>query len=64
MPYTDYAKRSWSVEPELLIEPRLLHVGSECSEPDWYNLEHSHSACELIYLLEGNESAIISGQRY
>ena len=64
MPYADYTKKKKTADDELNISPRLLYVGSECTEPDWYNLEHSHSACEMIFVTEGSESCIIRGQRY
>lgn len=64
MPYTDYLKKQKTEEDELNIAPRLLHVGSECTEPSWYNLEHAHNSCEIIYVTEGSESTIIRGQRY
>ena len=64
MPYTDYLEKRKTIGDKLNIAPRLLNVGSECTDPFWYNLAHSHAACELLYVTEGSESALICGQRY
>ena len=64
MSYTDYLKMERNETTELCVKPRLLHVGSESTEPSWYNLEHSHNACELIFVLEGGETAAINGRHY
>ena len=64
MPYTDYLEKRKTIGDKLNITPRLLNVGSECTDPFWYNLAHSHAACELLYVTEGSESALICGQRY
>ena len=40
------------------FDPRVLQIGFEHNSPGWYNLEHSHKSCELIYLLKGRESLV------
>ena len=46
------------------FDPRILQIGFEHNSPGWYNLEHSHKSCELIYLLKGRESLVYDGRRY
>ena len=64
MPYKDYRNRNASIEMPFKEIPRLVQVGFEHETPGWYNVEHSHSACELVYLTKGQESAIINEKRY
>lgn len=64
MPYKDYRDKNHSIEMPFKEPPRLVQVGFEHETPGWYNVEHSHSACELVYLTKGQESAIINEKRY
>lgn len=64
MPYKDYRNQKDAIEMPFKEVPRLVQVGFEHETPGWYNVEHSHSACELVYLTKGQESAIINEKRY
>lgn len=46
------------------ISPRLKYTGSVSDDPNWFNIEHSHSFCEILYVLSGQGAVRIRGQEH
>ena len=46
------------------ISPRLKYTGSVSDDPNWFNIEHSHSFCEILYVLSGQGTVRIHGQEH
>lgn len=46
------------------ISPRLKYTGSVSDDPTWFNIEHSHNFCEVLYVLSGCGMVRIQGQDY
>lgn len=46
------------------ISPRLKYTGSVSDDPTWFNIEHSHNFCEILYVLSGQGTVRIYGQEH
>ncbi|MEA5012263.1 MAG: AraC family transcriptional regulator [Angelakisella sp.] len=41
------------------FSPHLLYTGTVIDDPNWFNIEHQHTFCELLYVARGKGHAII-----
>ena len=51
-----YVKRS---ERESLVQPELIYTGLLEDAPNWFNIQHSHDFCEILYVAGGAGEAIL-----
>ena len=56
-----YMKRS---EKENLIQPELIYTGLLEDAPNWYNIQHSHDFCEILYVADGAGEAVLEGKKF
>ena len=56
-----YVKRS---ERESLVQPELIYTGLLEDAPNWFNIQHSHDFCELLYVAGGAGEAILEGKKF
>ena len=47
-----YVKRS---ERESLVQPELIYTGLLEDAPNWFNIQHSHDFCEILYVAGARE---------
>ena len=55
-----YVKRS---ERESLVQPELIYTGLLEDAPNWFNIQHSHDFCEILYVAGGAGEAILEGKK-
>ena len=56
-----YVKRS---ERESLVQPELSYTGLLEDAPNWFNIQHSHDFCEILYVAGGAGEAILEGKKF
>ena len=56
-----YVKRS---ERESLVQPELIYTGLLEDAPNWFNIQHSHDFCEILYVAGGAGDAILEGKKF
>lgn len=56
-----YVKRS---ERESLVQPELIYTGLLEDAPNWFNIQHSHDFCEILYVAGGAGEAILAGKKF
>ena len=56
-----YVKRS---ERESLVQPELIYTGLLEDAPNWFNIQHSHDFCEILYVAGGAAEAILEGKKF
>lgn len=56
-----YVKRS---EWESLVQPELIYTGLLEDAPNWFNIQHSHDFCEILYVAGGAGEAILEGKKF
>lgn len=56
-----YVKRS---ERESLVQPELIYTGLLEDAPNWFNIQHSHDFCEILYVAGGAGEAILQGKKF
>lgn len=56
-----YVKRS---ERENLVQPELIYTGLLEDAPNWFNIQHSHDFCEILYVADGAGEAILEGKKF
>ena len=56
-----YVKRS---ERESLVQPELIYTGLLADAPNWFNIQHSHDFCEILYVAGGAGEAILEGKKF
>ena len=56
-----YVKRS---ERENLVQPELIYTGLLEDAPNWFNIQHSHDFCEILYVAGGAGEAILEGKKF
>lgn len=56
-----YVKRS---ERESLVQPELIYTGLLEDAPNWFNIQHSHDFCEILYEAGGAGEAILEGKKF
>ena len=56
-----YVKRS---ERESLVQPELIYTGLLEDAPKWFNIQHSHDFCEILYVAGGAGEAILEGKKF
>ena len=56
-----YVKRS---ERESLVQPELIYTGLLEDAPNWFNIQHSHDFCEILYVAGGAGEAILEGTKF
>lgn len=56
-----YVKRS---ERESLVQPELIYTGLLEDAPNWFNIQHSHDFCEILYVDGGAGEAILEGKKF
>ena len=56
-----YVKRS---ERESLVQPELIYTGLLEDAPNWFNIQHSHDFCEILYVSGGEGEAILEGKKF
>ncbi|RGU01608.1 AraC family transcriptional regulator [[Clostridium] leptum] len=56
-----YVKRS---ERESLVQPELIYTGLLEDAPNWFNIQHSHDFCEILYVAGGEGEAILEGKKF
>ena len=56
-----YVKRS---ERESLVQPELIYTGLLEDAPNWFNIQHSHDFCEILYVAGGAGEAILEGKKF
>ena len=56
-----YVKRS---ERESLVQPELIYTGMLEDAPNWFNIQHSHDFCEILYVAGGAGEAILEGKKF
>lgn len=56
-----YVKRS---ERESLVQPELIYTGLLEDSPNWFNIQHSHDFCEILYVAGGAGEAILEGKKF
>ena len=56
-----YMKRS---EKENLIQPELIYTGLLEDAPNWFNIQHSHDFCEILYVADGAGEAVLEGKKF
>ncbi len=56
-----YVKRS---ERESLVQPELIYTGLLEDAPNWFNIQHSHDFCEILYVASGAGEAILEGKKF
>ena len=56
-----YVKRS---ERESLVQPELISTGLLEDAPNWFNIQHSHDFCEILYVAGGAGEAILEGKKF
>ena len=56
-----YVKRS---ERERLVQPELIYTGLLEDAPNWFNIQHSHDFCEILYVAGGAGEAILEGKKF
>ena len=56
-----YVKRS---ERESLVQPELIYTGLIEDAPNWFNIQHSHDFCEILYVAGGAGDAILEGKKF
>ena len=56
-----YVKRS---ERESLVQPELIYTGLLEDAPNWFNIQHSHDFCEILYVTGGAGEAILEGKKF
>ena len=56
-----YVKRS---EKENLIQPELIYTGLLEDAPNWFNIQHSHDFCEILYVADGAGEAVLEGKKF
>ena len=56
-----YVKRS---ERESLVQPELIYTGLLEEAPNWFNIQHSHDFCEILYVAGGAGEAILEGKKF
>lgn len=56
-----YVKRS---ERESLVQPELIYTGLLEDTPNWFNIQHSHDFCEILYVAGGAGEAILEGKKF
>ena len=56
-----YVKRS---ERESLVQPELIYTGLLEDAPNWFNIQHSHDLCEILYVAGGAGEAILEGKKF
>ncbi|MBQ9941486.1 MAG: helix-turn-helix domain-containing protein [Christensenellaceae bacterium] len=44
--------------------PRLLYTGRVSDDPNWFNVSHSHSFCEILYVLRGQGHAVLGEHKH
>lgn len=52
------------IKYKLLKTPKLLYTGYVSDDPMWFNIEHSHEFCEIIYILSGQGFIILDGNKH
>ncbi len=62
MAYNHYYIDTKKTQPGLY--PQLLYTGIVVDDPDWFNIEHSHDFCEILYVAHGSGTAILSHKAY
>lgn len=56
-----YVKRP---ERESLAQPELIYTGLLEDAPNWFNIQHSHDFCEILYVAGGAGEAILEGKKF
>ncbi len=56
-----YMKRS---EKENLIQPELIYTGLLEDAPNWFNIQHNHDFCEILYVADGAGEAVLEGKKF
>lgn len=56
-----YVKRS---ERESLVQPELIYTGLLEDAPNWFNIQHSHDFCEILYVAGGAGEASLEGKKF
>ena len=56
-----YVRRS---ERESLVQPELIYTGLLEDAPNWFNIQHSHDFCEILYVAGGAGEAILEGKKF
>ena len=56
-----YVKRS---ERESLVQSELIYTGLLEDAPNWFNIQHSHDFCEILYVAGGAGEAILEGKKF
>lgn len=56
-----YVKRP---ERESLVQPELIYTGLLEDVPNWFNIQHSHDFCEILYVAGGAGEAILEGKKF
>lgn len=56
-----YVKRP---ERESLVQPELIYTGLLEDAPNWFNIQHSHDFCEILYVAGGAGEAILEGKKF
>ena len=56
-----YVKRS---ERESLVQPELIYTGLLEDAPNWFNIQHSHEFCEILYVAGGAGDSILEGKKF
>jgi len=46
------------------FHPNLKYTGRVFDDPDWFNIEHSHDFCEMLYVFKGQGTISVKGIRY
>ena len=46
------------------ISADLLYLGSVRDDPNWFNIDHAHDFCEVLYVVKGSGNVEIAGQHY
>lgn len=56
-----YVKRP---ERESLVQPELIYTGLLEDAPNWFNIQHSHDFCEILYVAGGAGEAILEEKKF
>ena len=56
-----YVKRP---ERESLVQPELIYTGLLEDAPNWFNIQHSHDFCEILYVAGGAGEAILERKKF
>lgn len=61
MAYYHFNTASYAFEAPFVTPPHLLYTGVVVDDPKWFNIDHLHPFCELLYVMDGIGHITVNG---